>query len=195
LRFGAGLILFQGVKGLGIAESRMRNAPLITRPANAADAPALAALSIQVWLATYATEGVNDLLARYVLDQFTPAAFIAWTNDADTALIVAEADAHLVGYARLRFGARQALVPSASTELCTLYVQEPFTRSGVGSALLDKARATVRDRTGNDALWLTVNVQNQRACRFYEKHGFARKGTTWFALGEGRHENHVLGRP
>jgi hypothetical protein len=71
LRFGAGLILFQGVKGLGIAESRMRNDPLITRPANAADAPALAALSIQVSLTTYATEGVNDLLVRYVLSQFS----------------------------------------------------------------------------------------------------------------------------
>ncbi|WP_177142279.1 hypothetical protein [Variovorax sp. YR266] len=49
----------------------MRNAPLITRPANAADAPALAALSIQVSLTTYATEGVNDLLVRYVLSQFS----------------------------------------------------------------------------------------------------------------------------
>ncbi|HEX7866703.1 MAG TPA: GNAT family N-acetyltransferase [Variovorax sp.] len=171
-------------------------APLhIIRPAIAADASALAALSIQVWLATYATEGVSDLLARHVLDQFTPARFVAWMEDADTALLVAEAHGHLVGYARLRFNTPQPLSRTTGTELCTLYVQEPFTRSGVGSALLGKAGDAVRERAGDDAMWLTVNVLNQRACNFYEKHGFVRKGTTWFVLGEGRHENHVLARP
>ena len=54
----------------------MSRAPLHIRPPIAADAPALAALSIQVWLDTYATEGVSDLIARYVLDEFTPAAFV-----------------------------------------------------------------------------------------------------------------------
>ena len=170
-----------------------RSTSLQIRPAIAGDAPALAALSIQVWLGTYATEGVNELLARYVLDEFTPAAFVSLMNDADTAVLVAETGGHLAGYARLRFGAPQELFPAASTELCTLYVQEPFTRSGVGSALLHEARATVHARTGNDALWLTVNVRNRRACAFYEKHGFTRKGTAWFTLGDGRHENHVLG--
>lgn len=170
-----------------------RSTPLHIRPAIAADAPALAALSIQVWLSTYATEGVSELLARYVLDEFTPAAFVSWMSDPDTVLLVAEAGGHLAGYARLRFGAPQELFPAASTELCTLYVQEPFTRSGVGSALLREARSTVRGRTGNGALWLTVNVRNRRASAFYEKHGFTRKGTAWFTLGDGRHENQVLG--
>jgi ribosomal protein S18 acetylase RimI-like enzyme len=170
-----------------------RSTFLQIRPAIAGDAPALAALSIQVWLGTYATEGVNELLARYVLNEFTPAAFVSLMNDADTAVLVAETGGHLAGYARLRFGVPQELFPAASTELCTLYVQEPFTRSGVGSALLQEARATVHARTGNHALWLTVNVRNRRACAFYEKHGFTRKGTAWFTLGDGRHENHVLG--
>ncbi|WP_395316181.1 GNAT family N-acetyltransferase [Variovorax sp. UC74_104] len=171
----------------------MLSTPLHIRPAIAADAPALAALSIQVWLGTYATEGVNELIARYVLDEFTPAAFAGWMADADTALLIAETGGHLAGYARLRLDAQQEFFPPASTELCTLYVQEPFTRSGVGSALLHEALAAARDRTGNGALWLTVNVLNRRACAFYEKHGFTRKGTAWFVLGNDRHENHVLG--
>lgn len=171
----------------------MSRAPLHIRPAIAADAPALAALSIQVWLDTYATEGVSDLIARYVLDEFTPAAFVSWISDPSTAVFVAEADGLLVGYPRLRFGASQKLFPAADTELCTLYVQEPFTQAGVGSALLHEARAAVRSRTGSDALWLTVNVLNLRACAFYGKHGFVRTGTAWFTLGDARHENHVLG--
>jgi ribosomal protein S18 acetylase RimI-like enzyme len=162
------------------------------RPAVAADAHALAALSIQVWLSTY-TEGVNDLFARYVLTEFTPSNFLALVEAPDVSLLVAEVDAHLVGYSLVRFGVPQPLVPASDSELCTLYVQEPFTRSGVGSALLQKARTVVQERTGNDGLWLSVNVKNLRACRFYEKHGFVVKGRTWFVLGEGRHENHVLG--
>lgn len=174
----------------------MRPEPaLAIRTAVAADAHALAALSVQVWLATYATEGVNDLLARYVLGEFTPPRFAALADAAGSALLVAEADAHLVGYALVRFGTRQPLVPTCDTELGTLYVQEAFTGAGVGPALLQAARAAARERTGSDALWLSVNARNRRACRFYERQGFVIKGKAWFVLGEDRHENNVLGRP
>ncbi|QNK67375.1 GNAT family N-acetyltransferase [Variovorax sp. PAMC26660] len=165
---------------------------IAVRPAVTADAHTLAALAIQVWLSTYATEGVNDLLARYVLGEFTPSKFVALTEDAAACLLVAEIDSHLVGYALVRFGVAQPLIPSAEAELCTLYVQEPFTGAGVGTALLREARASIRKRTGTDALWLSVNVKNRRACGFYEKHGLVEKGRTHFVLGEGRHENHVL---
>ena len=168
--------------------TRPAHSPISVRPAHAADAHALAALSIQVWLATY-TEGVSDLCARYVLSEFTPGKFLALVDAPDVSLRVAEVDERLVGYSLVRFGVPQPLVPEADAELCTLYVQEPFTRSGVGSALLQAARAE------NDGLWLLVNVHNLRACRFYEKHGFAIRGSADFVLGEGRHKNHVLALP
>jgi hypothetical protein len=41
-------------------------------------------------------------------------------------------------------------------------------------------------------LWLAVNEKNARAIAFYAHQGYAKVGTTYFALGEGRHENHVL---
>lgn len=170
--------------------------PLVTvRPAAAADAHTLAALAIQVWLDTYATDGVNDLLGRYVLSTFTPAAFAAWSESPDVALQVAHANGHLVGYALLQFGASQPLAPGRDTELRTLYVQSPFRRSGVGSLLLREARSAAHARTGSDGLWLTVNVQNLRACAFYEKHGLAVTGLTQFVLGEARHDNHVMATP
>ena len=168
---------------------------LQVRPAVATDAHALAALAIQVWLDTYATDGVNDLLGRHVLDAFTPSGFSALAQDPAAALLVAQNDAHLVGYALLRFDSAQPLALACNTELCTLYVQERFTRAGVGTALLEQARIMVRERSGAGAMWLAVNTRNQRACRFYEKHGFSLKGRTWFALGEDRHENHVFAVP
>ncbi|WP_447775231.1 GNAT family N-acetyltransferase [Variovorax boronicumulans] len=167
--------------------------PLATvRPATTADAHALAALAIQVWLDTYATDGVNDLLGRYVLSTFTPAAFAAWAEAPDAALRVAQVNGHLVGYALLQFGAAQPLAPGCNTELRTLYVQSPFARSGVGSMLLHEARSAAHARTGSDGLWLTVNVKNLRACAFYDKHGLAVTGLTQFVLGDERHDNHVM---
>lgn len=166
----------------------MTNAPISIRPARTADAHALAALSIQVWLATY-TEGVSDLFARHVLSEFTPEKFLSLLNASDVVLHIAEVDERLVGYSLVHSGVPQPLVPEADSELCTLYVQEPFARCGVGSALLQAASE------GHNRLWLLVNVQNLRACRFYEKHGFVVRGSTDFVLGEGRHRNHVLARP
>lgn len=162
--------------------------PTTIRPAAEGDAHTLAALSIQVWLATY-TEGVSDLCARYVLSEFTPEKFLALLEAPNVSMHVAEVGDRFVGYSLVRSGVPQPLVPEADSELCKLYVQEPFTRHGVGSALLQAACAS------NDRLWLMVNVQNLRACRFYEKHGFVIRGSTDFVLGEDRHRNHVLAMP
>ncbi|MDP9881165.1 ribosomal protein S18 acetylase RimI-like enzyme [Variovorax boronicumulans] len=172
------------------------NRPLATvRPATAADAHTLAALAIQVWLDTYATDGVNDVLGRYVLSTFTPAAFAAWSESPHVALRVAQVGDQLVGYALLQFGAAQPLVPGCDTELRTLYVQSPFQRSGVGSMLLREARSAAHARTGSDGLWLAVYTKNPRAVAFYEKQGLVAMGLTQFMLGGKPHDNHVMATP
>ena len=44
-------------------------------------------------------------------------------------------------------------------------------------------------------MWLGVNQQNQRAQRFYTKHGFAINGTKTFRLGAGIENDYVMVRP
>ena len=44
-------------------------------------------------------------------------------------------------------------------------------------------------------MWLGVNQQNQRAQRFYAKHGFAINGTKTFRLGAGIENDYVMVRP
>lgn len=41
------------------------------RTANVSDSANIAALSIQVWLDTYATEGIRQNISKYVLEKFT----------------------------------------------------------------------------------------------------------------------------
>ena len=42
------------------------------------------------------------------------------------------------------------------------------------------------------ALWLTVNVQNQRATDFYIAHGYRKHGVHMFMLGGIGHQNKVM---
>ncbi|MGQ3329006.1 GNAT family N-acetyltransferase [Halorubrum sp. FL23] len=52
-----------------------------------------------------------------------------------------------------------------------IYVQEPYRGSGVASRLLERAAADARERDCGE-LRLDVDVDNERAMAFYEKHGF-----------------------
>jgi diamine N-acetyltransferase len=168
----------------------MRDA-LTLRDAVPGDAANLAALATQVFLHTYATQGISSAIAAHVQSEFTPRKFAAWLGSETTPIVVAENNAHLVGYARIDFAALCPERDGGSAELATLYVQEHFTGQGVGTALLAQAQTLAWQRT-QQALWLTVNAQNARAIAFYAARGYSKVGTAWFVLGQARHENHVL---
>lgn len=156
-----------------------------------ADAGNLAALAIQVWLHTYATEGVTPAISRYVLSEFTPERFEALLANASAAVLVGEANTNLIGYAVLNFRAFCPESGNSKAELATLYVQEHFVGKGVGSALLESAEALAIQRTSNP-LWLTVNAKNSHAIAFYLRRGYTSLGVTYFKLGNESHKNLVL---
>lgn len=168
----------------------MRPSPSL-RDAQPNDANCLAVLAAQVWLHTYATRGVSHEIAQYVLSELSVEKFSALLDDPDTRVVVAHGGENLVGFACIRLGATCPSDPCATVELLTLYVQEPFTGQEVGRSLLTAAEGKAREHASGP-LWLTVNAQNARAIAFYARQGYTKVGTTFFALGEGRHENHVL---
>ncbi len=161
------------------------------RSGRSEDANRLAVLATQVWLHTYATSGITADIAEYVLNEVTPEKYRALLNDPTRQAFVAENGESLVGLAVVKFGAPCPAGNASSAELQTLYVQEHFLGCGAGKSLLRAAEAEAKLRS-NGVLWLTVNAKNARAIAFYAHQGYARVGTTYFALGEGRHENHVL---
>lgn len=169
----------------------MRLEPTI-REGAAADAECLAALAIQVWLHTYATEGMRSAIAHYVLSEFTAQKFTHVLADKASQLLVAELNQHLIGYGLVKFGVVCPTRGNWSVELATLYVQEHFARAGVGSALLARCRNRVRERTGSADVWLTVNARNASAIAFYRKHGFLQAGIAPFQFGGEVHENYVF---
>ena len=170
----------------------MRHSPQI-RAAQPSDVNRLAVLASQVWLHTYATDGITDEIAQYVLSELTVERFAASLGEPETCLLVAECSESLVGFAAVKFGALCTTGSGAAVELQRLYVQEHFVGHGIGRSLLQAAEAKAREQSGS-RLWLTVNAKNTRAIAFYARQGYAKVGTTYFALGQSRHENHVLVR-
>ena len=161
------------------------------RNAIPSDAERLAALGMQVWLHTYATNGISQDIASYVLMEFTAAKMSALLADPSAVVLVAEAAGCLAGYATLQLDMPCPSDSTATVELATLYIQAHFSRQGLGTRLLARAEQAVRDRAGS-ALWLTVNAHNATAISFYTAHGYTKIGTAYFSLGNTQHENHVL---
>src|SRR5947199_372532 len=121
---------------------------LTFRAAVDADALCIGVLATQVFLDSYATEGIRPSLAREVLEHLSTNVVSALLSNPNGRFIVAERARHLVAFAQLTCGSTQELVPSGSaTELNRLYVQEPFTRKGIG-ATSPPSRAMLSTSTG-----------------------------------------------
>jgi GNAT superfamily N-acetyltransferase len=152
------------------------------RPARSDDALCLGVLSTQVFLDTYAPQGIRPALAREVLTKHDGATYERALADPGATILVAECAGHLVGFSVVNDGLGHDLVPeAAAAELRRLYVQEPFTRRGVGRDLLRHAEKAAAAR-GADALWLTAWAGNERALLFYPRCGYEDLGATVYSI-------------
>jgi GNAT superfamily N-acetyltransferase len=167
---------------------------IVFRPAEPADALCLGVLSTQVFLDTYATQGIRPALANEVLAQHSVAVYAALLADAAVTILVAECAGHLVGFSQVRNGVGHALVPeSAASELDRLYVQERFTGRGIGRDLLRHAEKAAAAR-GADTLWLTAWEGNARALQFYPRRGYEELGMTVYSFEGEDYPNHLFGK-
>ncbi|MBP6777842.1 MAG: GNAT family N-acetyltransferase [Piscinibacter sp.] len=164
------------------------------RAAAEADAPTIAALSVQVFLDTYATEGVRPDLAREAFVEYSAAAFAARLREPARAFLLAEWGPGLVGFAEFLLVAVPAPAGAvAGAELVRLYVQPAFQGSGVGRELLRAAELAAATR-GLSALWLTAWEGNHRALRFYAANGYEDIGATTHEFQGSTYANRVFAR-
>jgi GNAT superfamily N-acetyltransferase len=161
------------------------------RKATTADALCIAVLGMQVFLDTYATDGIRDALAHEVLESFSAPAISALIAGPDTTFLVAEANGHLVGFAHLTTHTGHPMIgdPRAA-ELKRLYVQERFTGFGIGWQLLGRAEAEAASQ-GASMLWATVWVGNERALQFYPRQGYSLVGSPMYEFQGEAHENRL----
>ncbi|CZT29174.1 GNAT family N-acetyltransferase [Pseudomonas cerasi] len=164
------------------------------RDAASADASCLAALGMQVFLDTYATQGIRQSIAREALEAFSPANFAQLLIEPTTLIIVAESQGHLIGFAQVALRTDHAMLGvSTAAELQRLYVQERFTGRGAGRLLLEAAERRATSRHAS-LLWATVWVGNPRALAFYPRQGYELKGAPHYVFQGETHENHLFAK-
>jgi GNAT superfamily N-acetyltransferase len=170
------------------------NARISLRSATQADALRLSLLATQVFLDTYAYDGITDEISTKVAHDFSIGAFLKILATPETFITMAIHEGALVGFAQTTVGRAQALIPKGMpAELDRLYVQEPFTKNGVGSALLASHEVQAAGK-GAEVLWLTTWIENHRARKFYPMRDYQDYGATFFSLGSYKVENRVFAK-
>lgn len=133
-------------------------------------------------------------LEAYIATELSAARFEQDIACGTKSLFSAEAAEEVVGYMMLcREGAPQAVRAENPLELRRLYAMPQHHGRGVAASLLAEA-ITEAIRHANDALWLTVSVENHRAINFYRKHGFSAVGEQQFKVGSDIHRDLVMSR-
>ncbi len=158
------------------------------------DALCIGVLGMQVFLDTYATEGIRCAIAKQALHAFAPESIAQLIEQPGTALVVAEVNNHLVGFAQIQLGTGHALIDTPNVaELQRLYIQERFTGQGIGVQLLQAAEQLAAHE-GAAMLWATVWVGNERALGFYPRRGYAVLGAPTYTFQGESHENRLFGK-
>ena len=151
--------------------------PLVIRDAVADDAEAVARVHVRSWQAAY--EGLID---QEVLDGLSVTEradgwrrIFAEPLPTSLGTLVAERDGAVVAWAS--FGSGRDLDGPDDAELYGLYADPDAWSTGAGHALLDAAEQRMID-AGHTRAYLWVLDGNDRADRFYARHGWELDGAT-----------------
>ena len=160
------------------------------RTATGADAATLADLGRRTFTETFG----------HLYSAENRAAFLATHNeegwreqleDPSFTVRIAEAEGEAVAYAKLAPPSLPFAPRGPSLELRQFYVLKPWHGQGISHELMRWTIAQAKTRGAAD-LYLSVFVDNHRARRFYDNHGFEFVGVYAFMVGSHADEDHVM---
>ncbi|HUH69260.1 MAG TPA: GNAT family N-acetyltransferase [Mycobacterium sp.] len=138
-------------------------------------------------------------IASFIDTNLSAARFAEYLTDPQRAILAAQLDGRIVGYAMLIRGVgddtdvARAVPIRPAAELSKMYLLPDYHGAGVSTALMARTLATAKE-WGVRCVWLGVNQENQRAQRFYAKNGFTINGTRTFQVGARRENDYVMVR-
>jgi len=168
--------------------------------ATPADVTELAAVATATFPLACPPSVTAENVAAFLSDNLSADNFSHYLADAGRAVFVARDDTRILGYAMLIRGAptdpdvARVLPRHSVVELSKIYVLPDAHGGAVAAALMNAALDDARDH-GAGTVWLGVNQKNERAQRFYRKHGFVVSGTKSFRVGDAIEDDYVMTRP
>jgi ribosomal protein S18 acetylase RimI-like enzyme len=168
--------------------------------ASEADLPELAGVAARTFPLACPPSVTAENIAAFIDENLSQARLRDYLADPDRAVLAARDGGRIVGYAMLIRGVpddddvQQAVTLRPAVELSKMYVLPDCHGAGVSAALMTAALTQATDLAAK-SVWLGVNQHNQRAQRFYAKHGFSINGTKTFRLGANIEDDYVMVRP
>jgi ribosomal protein S18 acetylase RimI-like enzyme len=168
-------------------------------PATDADVPELADLAAHTFPLACPPTVSPENVAAFITENLTEDRFRQYVANHDRVVLTARDGSRMLGYAMLVRGivddadVQRAVMLRPAVELSKMYVLPDGHGAGVSAALMTAALAAALDLDAA-CVWLGVNQDNQRAQRFYSKHGFTVDGTKTFRLGDRIENDYVMVR-
>lgn len=173
---------------------------MTVRRAVPSDAAALAEVAAVTFALACPPSTAKQAIADFVATALSAEAFARHLADPSRVLLVDDpGEGPLDGYTMLVLGepADADVVRSIrvrpTAELSKIYVRPGQHGRGTAGGLLERTVEAARER-GAAGMWLGTNQENERAQRFYAKHGFERVGVKHFRLGDRDEDDYVFER-
>ncbi|XVU26778.1 GNAT family N-acetyltransferase [Actinoplanes sp. CA-054009] len=173
---------------------------ITTRRAEAQDAELLHELADRTFKLACPPGTKPEDIAAFVATHLSADRFRDYLADPDRVVLLVASDGVPIGYSMLVAGPIEnedvaAVVDEkVSIELSKFYLLSERHGSGAAAALMTATLAEAA-ATGAEYCWLGVNQQNQRAAKFYAKHGFDVIGVKRFLVGAEWHDDYIRRRP
>lgn len=155
------------------------------------DALRISILFKQVYIQTYATEGITVEFANFITQRFSPEYVASSIKNSPGQILVAYNDGNPIAVAELDYNATCSIGEIKAPELSKFYILERFYGQGIGIGLIEFLEKEVRLK-GHEELWLVVYEKNSRAISFYQKQGYSPIGKVDFKMEFNTYKNHVL---
>ncbi|TPG37074.1 GNAT family N-acetyltransferase [Mycolicibacterium hodleri] len=162
-----------------------------------ADLTELAEVAARTFPLACPPSAAADDVAAFIAENLSEERFRSYLDDDDRMVLAVRDGDRISGYAMLIRGVvadadvQQAVSVRPAVELSKMYVLPDAHGAGVSAALMSAA-LEASGTLGAACVWLGVNQENQRAQRFYSKHGFAISGTKTFRLGGHLENDYVM---
>jgi ribosomal protein S18 acetylase RimI-like enzyme len=158
---------------------------MIYRSATPDDAPALAELGAETFVAAFGHLYRPEDLEAFLAEVHNPEAVGGEIAGDECTHCLVEDAGRLVAFCKLRYPTKFGEYSDAANpiELGQLYALPTHTGHGIGAKLMEWAIDHARDG-GHDAILLSVYADNFGAQRFYQRYGFAKIADITFKVGD-----------
>jgi ribosomal protein S18 acetylase RimI-like enzyme len=158
---------------------------VVIRQATSSDAELIADFSRETFYNAFARYNTKANMDKFMNEVFTREMLMAEVGAPGNIFLVASIGDEPAGYVRMRDKnlPEEPLGTDNIIEIARIYTASSQIGKGIGSLLL-KECVSIAKEMRRQYIWLGVWEKNDKAIRFYERHGFKTFGDHIFMLGD-----------